>query len=136
MHFSTSFTSLLSYDSHSFQSYLLNELLSQVLTIKSYNSFLFVFNFYNLNSMFLVMVVLNWKPLDSRAPHQISSLTLIPHLVSSIKTISSARSILKGTSYWIYLVISSITSAKRNRFNVDFWCRPTLIGNSFSITTC
>ena len=78
----------------------------------------------NLHSMYFVLVRINRKPLDSWAFRQISNLTLTSLLVSSIKTISSAKNVHQGTSSWINLIRSSITSAKSYGLKEDPWCKP------------
>ena len=69
--------------------------------------------------MYSILVLLNQKPLDSRASHQISNLALFPLLISSTKIISFA----------------TITSAKRYRLNANpyFFCIPIMMGNPIAI---
>ena len=69
--------------------------------------------------MYSILVLINRKPLDSRASHQISNLALTPLLVSSTKTISFAKSIHEETSSWIDFMSSSISSEKRYVLNAD-----------------
>jgi len=61
----------------------------------------------NLDSRYSVLVLLNFKPLDSRDYLQTSNLSLTPPIISSIRTISSANNIHQGTSPSVYDVISS-----------------------------
>ena len=75
--------------------------------------------------MYSILALLNQKSLNSRVSCQISNLTLTQLLVSSTKVISFAKRIHQGTSSWIDLMSSSITSAKRNRLKgtslLYFW---------------
>ena len=69
--------------------------------------------------MYSILVLLNQKPLDFGASHQISYLALTPLIVSSTKIISFAKSIHEETSSWIDFMSSSITSEKRYVLNAD-----------------
>ena len=133
IHFSTSSTLLVSYDSHSLQYLHLYELywpkilklsLFSISWPSSLTTPLIMFLLLlNIHPMYFVLTLLNRKPLDSKVSHQISNLPLTLLLVSSTKTISSANSIHQRTSSWIDLVSSSITSAKRYGLSIDPWCK-------------
>ena len=99
MRFSTSSTLLLSHDSHSKSLYLYELLIWKLslfciswpsnLTV-DFSMFLLLLN---LHSMYFVLTLLNWNPLDSSASCQISNLALTPLLLSSRKSIYQGKTI-------------------------------------------
>ena len=71
-----------------YQKLLLFSISSPSTLIAPYSLFLLLLN---LHSMYSVLVLLNWEPLDYRVSCQISNLALIPLLDSSTKTVLSAK---------------------------------------------
>ena len=70
--------------------------------------------------------------LHLRVLQSVSNLMLTPSLVSSIiivRIMSSVKATHYGTSSWISLESSSITTVKRKGFKFDPWCGPISMRN-------
>ena len=82
-----------------------------------------------------VFDLLTFIPLLSNAYFQDSNLRSTSSLISLQITISSANSIVHGSSLLISSVSLSIITANRNGCNADPWCSPTLTLKLFVVPT-
>ena len=108
-------------------SFTLDTFVSSIFTVSlSFPPFMHRYSIFDLLTFILLL---------SNAYFQDSNLCFTSSLVSSQITISSANSIVHGSSLLTSSVSLSIINANRNGLNADPWCSPTLTLKFFVIPT-